>query len=78
MNRIRTGKYDLIIFTSPSGFNNFKSLISKNTLQKIKIASIGTTTSMAINQSGINPKITASKPNSNQLIQDIIQYLKNN
>ncbi len=73
---IYKNNYDLIIFTSPSGFHNFAKLISPKIYSKLKIACIGETTAKAIKKYGIVPKIVSPKPNVEQLTKEIIHYLE--
>ena len=74
IQRIKQGQYDLILFTSPSTFNHFSSLVEPEVLLKLKIASIGTTTSRAIGESGLNPLLTAAMSNAEGLTEAIINY----
>ncbi|MEI7422680.1 MAG: hydroxymethylbilane synthase [Prolixibacteraceae bacterium] len=74
IQRIKEGQYDLILFTSPSTFNHFSSLVDNEVLQTLKIASIGTTTSRAIGEAGLNPLLTAAMSNAEGLTEAIIKY----
>ncbi len=78
MNTIKKDQYDFILFTSPSTFENFSSYFSKNELQKIKIASIGSTTSSHITNLGYKPMVTAGKSNVEGLRDAILDYYKHN
>ena len=71
---IKNGLYDLIVFTSPSTFTNFCSYFNPDQLGKLKMASIGTTTSSAIQKAGFEPLITAKKSNAEGLRDAIIEY----
>ncbi len=75
-NIIIENKYDLIIFTSPSGFNNFLEKIQEITPENLKIACIGETTKKAIEEKEISPKITAIKANADGLTISISEYFK--
>lgn len=75
LSKITTDDYDMIVFTSPSTFNNLVYL-TQNEINpdKIKAASIGTTTKKTIESQGGNLLLTARKPNIQTLIEDIVQY----
>jgi len=74
IQRIKDGQYDLILFTSPSTFHHFSSFVDRSVLESLKIASIGTTTSRAIQQAGFNPLLTAAMSNAEGLTEAIIKY----
>ncbi|MCF6342746.1 MAG: uroporphyrinogen-III synthase [Bacteroidales bacterium] len=75
MNRIRTENYDLILFTSPSGFHSFVHHASNLTdLHRLKIACLGTTTEKAILQDGLTPLVVARPSGKIGLIQGIRNY----
>lgn len=74
IQRIKDGQYDLILFTSPSTFHHFSSMVEPEILQTLKIASIGTTTSRAIGEAGLNPLLTAAMSNAEGLTEAIIKY----
>ncbi len=71
---IKNGLYDLIVFTSPSTFTNFCAYFNPDQLGKLKMASIGTTTSNAIQKAGFEPLMTAKKSNAEGLRDAIIEY----
>ena len=74
METIKQDRYDLIVFTSPSTFQNLCSFCDKDTMAKLKMASIGTTTTGAIQQAGLEPLITARRSNVEGLCDAIIDY----
>ncbi len=74
---IRENLYDLIIFTSPSTFQNFCSFYGNENINQLKIASIGATTTKAIEEAGVVPVITALKSNVEGLSGAISEYYKN-
>ena len=78
LNAIKNDLYDLIIFTSPSTFQNFCSFVDNNILKKLKIASIGSTTSKSIADVGLEPMITAAKSNAEGLCEAIVEFYKSN
>ncbi len=71
---IAEGGYDLILFTSPSTFSHFISLVDKSLLENLKIASIGTTTSRSIREAGYDSLLTAKMSNAEGLTASIVQY----
>jgi hydroxymethylbilane synthase len=73
---IKNDLYDLIIFTSPSTFCHFCSFYDMGQIGKLKMASIGLTTTKAINEAGFEPVITAKKSNVEGLRDAIIEYYK--
>lgn len=76
IKQISDGKYDLILFTSPSTFSHFASFVDPGLLGKLKIGSIGTTTSRAIQEAGYEPLMTAKMSNTEGLTEAILQYYK--
>jgi uroporphyrinogen-III synthase len=73
---IKNDLYDLIIFTSPSTFCHFCSFYDMGQIGKLKMASIGSTTTKAINEVGFEPVLTAKKSNVEGLRDAIIEYYK--
>ena len=73
---IKNDLYDLIIFTSPSTFCHFCSFYDMGQIGKLKMASIGSTTTKAINEAGFEPVLTAKKSNVEGLKDEIIEYYK--
>jgi hydroxymethylbilane synthase len=78
IDMIRDNKYDLIVFTSPSTFQNFCYFYGKEDLAAVKMASIGTTTTKAIKDAGVAPLITAKKSSAEGLCEAITEFYKNN
>ncbi len=76
VKQISDGLYDMILFTSPSTFNNFVSLVDVSLLRELKIGSIGTTTSRAIQEAGFVPTLTAEMSNAQGLTDAIINFYK--
>jgi hydroxymethylbilane synthase len=74
IQRIKDGQYDLILFTSPSTFHHFSSFVDSSVLKSLKIASIGTTTSRAIQEAGLTPLLTAAMSNAEGLTEAIVKY----
>lgn len=71
---LKNDQYDLIIFTSPSTFTNFCSFFKSDQIGKLKMLSIGTTTTKAINEAGFEPVVTAKKSNAEGIRDAIIEY----
>ncbi len=75
LKRIEQDNYDMILFTSPSGFNSFKYHADKLiNLSKLKIACIGPTTEDVILKEGIKPLFVANPSGMNGLINGILNY----
>ncbi|MBI9033440.1 MAG: uroporphyrinogen-III synthase [Bacteroidales bacterium] len=81
ISRIVENRYDLVLFTSPSGFISFKSYFEKILdLSTIKIACIGETTFNAIKHAGLLPVVVANEPGAFGVTNSIKEYFneKNN
>jgi hydroxymethylbilane synthase len=74
IQRIKDSQYDLILFTSPSTFHHFSSFFDDSVVKSLKIASIGTTTSRAIQEAGLTPLLTATMSNVEGLTEAIVKY----
>lgn len=73
---IRQNQYDLIVFTSPSTFQNFCLFYEVENIKYLKAASIGTTTTKSIQDFGLEPIVTATKSNVEGLSESISEYFK--
>jgi len=74
---IQDDNYEMIIFTSMSGFNNFCLLArDRINLSSLRIACIGPTTAEAVADSGIIPLVTGTEMNSRGIAQAIIDYYR--
>ncbi len=73
---IQNDQYDLIVFTSPSTFQNFCSFYKEVKNQLLKTASIGSTTTKAIRHAGIEPIVTAKTSSVDGLGEAIETYFK--
>ena len=73
---LKNDLYDLIVFTSPSTFNHFSSFYQKEEIGKLKMVSIGTTTTRAIQDAGFEPLFTAKKSSAEGIKDAIIEYYK--
>ena len=74
LENIKGDKYDLILFTSPSTFHHFCSFYEEEQIGKLKMVSIGATTTKAIHDAGFEPLFTAQKSNAEGLRDAIIEY----
>ncbi len=71
---IKNDLYDLIVFTSPSTFQNFCSFYNLELIGKLKMGSIGSVTTKAIQETGFEPLFTARKSNAEGIRDAIIEY----
>ena len=72
IKKIEADDYELIIFTSPSGIDNFMQLAEHTvTSSALRIACIGHTTALAAEKQGIEPVVVASMSNSKGLMAAI-------
>ncbi|MFZ4414264.1 MAG: uroporphyrinogen-III synthase, partial [Bacteroidales bacterium] len=76
LEMILQDQYDLIVFTSPSTYQNFCSLYKDGNIESLKTASIGSTTTKAINETGLEPLITAKKSSVEGLSEAIETFFK--
>lgn len=76
INLIRDKKFDLIIFTSPSCFHHFCLYVEQDVIRNLKMASIGSTTTKAIEDEGYTVALTASRSNVEGLVEAITEYYK--
>lgn len=68
--------YDLLVFTSPSAFENFIGIMGFHPIMKtLKIASIGARTNEKIEEEGFKSNLTASKPKIEVLAKEILEFL---
>ena len=74
LEQIKNDGYDLIIFTSPSTFNNFCTFYEPSLLGKLKMASIGSVTTKAIQKAGFEPLLTARKSNTEGIRDAINEF----
>lgn len=72
---IASGKYDLIIFTSSSGFHNFAGIIKKFNIdiKKLRVVSIGKSTTKTMEEYGVTPVFTAKQSNIEGIVKEIKQ-----
>ncbi len=78
LSLILNDKYEMILFTSPSGLNGFLNLSGNLQPEKLRIACIGETTSKTAIENNITPKVVAEKSSAAGLFESIVNYYKNN
>lgn len=74
VEQIKNDRYDLILFTSPSGIGHFASVMGPAMNSGLRLASIGPVTTKAAAKYGLAPLITATHSTYEGLAQDIIEY----
>ena len=74
LDAVANRNYDLLVFTSPSTFQNFCHFYGTEKIRDLKIASIGATTTKAIQETGATPLLTAKESNAEGLYRAIIEY----
>ncbi len=75
LHRIVKGDYDLILFTSPSGFRSFMHhTTGVMDLSKLKIACLGPTTEEALRTEGLKPLVVAKPSGKEGLIKGIDNF----
>ena len=73
-DRIENEKYDMLIFTSPSGIKNFIKLFPKLNENKIRMACIGDTTANSAREKGFHPLVVAQNSSSAGIVESIFNY----
>ncbi len=77
VERIQNNSYDLIIFTSPSGFRNFLHIMKENLGEsELKLACIGKTTEIELKKNGYAPLLVSSKSEAVFFADEIEKYFK--
>ena len=75
MQKIRDDQYGLLLFSSPSAFANFYNIYQKkDTNARLRIVSIGETTTQAILNTTQAFVLTAKEPGTRGLLYEIKQY----
>ncbi len=75
---IADNNYEMIIFTSPSGFINFQLTAGDSiNLKTLRIACIGSTTAEAIKETGCSPLVVSNSMNSQGIVDAILVHYKN-
>ncbi len=77
LKMIEEDKYDLLIFTSPSAFENFIEITNYQANKKqLRILSIGQTTTNFIEKRGFKVQITSQKASIESMADEIIKFVK--
>ncbi|HBH85522.1 MAG: hypothetical protein A2X05_03280 [Bacteroidetes bacterium GWE2_41_25] len=75
IERIKNNRYDLVLFTSPSGVDNFADAIGhENINPELRVASIGKVTACAVEQHGLTCLVTSAKSTYEGLADEIVNY----
>lgn len=74
VEEIKNDRYDLVLFTSPSGIEHFAGVMGPAMNSGLRWASIGPVTTKAAAKYGLAPLITATHSTYEGLAQDIIDY----
>ena len=75
IKRIKSDKYNIIIFTSPSGFNNFKTTMNKNgIISDFRVACIGKTTEKELLKNNCKPLFVSSKPDGENFAKELENF----
>jgi len=78
IEKIQNDNYNIIIFTSPSGFMNFKKIMDENKIfSDFRVASIGKTTTVTMQECGVSPVLTAKQSNIEGLVHEIETFFIN-
>lgn len=76
LKQIENNSYEMLIFTSPSGLNNFMSLSDTFQKEDIRVACIGETTAKEAIKNNIAPKVIAKNSTALGLFESILNYYK--
>ncbi len=74
---VNDNEYDLILFTSPSTFENFCRFYDLSKNQNLKAACIGTVTAKVLEKAGVTPLLISGKSNSHGFVASIKEFLIN-
>ncbi|HEY4784417.1 MAG TPA: uroporphyrinogen-III synthase [Bacteroidales bacterium] len=76
---IKDDRYDLILFTSPSGVENFVVTMGKENIHpNLRVASIGKVTAQAVEKQGLKSLITSEVSTYEGLMEEIVKYYESN
>jgi uroporphyrinogen-III synthase len=80
LESIKNGRVDVILFASPSAFENFRVAIAPDEAaalpDRIKFAAIGPTTAEAIRAAGVDVAIEASEASAASLANAVAEYFE--
>jgi len=75
---IKSDRYNIIIFTSPSGFINFKATMNKNEIfSDFRVASIGKTTEKELLKNNCKPLFVSSKSDGKNFAKELENFFIN-
>ncbi len=74
IQRVRENKYDMILFTSPSGIQNFLKAYPEASKENIRMACIGPVTSREAKINGFYPLVTAQNSSAKGIVDSILNY----
>ena len=74
VKQIKEDRYDMIIFTSPSGIINFTKIAGAPQRKNIRMACIGPTTALAASEHGFNPLVVAQNSSATGIFESILNY----
>jgi uroporphyrinogen-III synthase len=75
LRRIKTNRYDLVLFTSPSGVDHFvETMRNEMIVSETRVASIGMVTTRSAQNYGMHCLITATKSTYEGLADEIVNY----
>jgi uroporphyrinogen-III synthase len=78
IEKIKNNDYEMILFTSPSGFRGFVNIMHKNKITaNFKAACIGRTTEKAMLKNNCQPLFVSSKSDGESFIQELEYFFDN-
>ena len=76
IDRMRDDRYQMILFTSPSGFRNFNRIMLANNIRSnIRAACIGKTTEMELLKNNCSPLVVSPKSDAESFANEIEKHL---
>jgi uroporphyrinogen-III synthase len=78
IDRIREDNYQIILFTSPSGFRNFNKIMFANDItSNVRAACIGKTTEMELLKNNCCPLVVSPKSDAESFANEIERFFNN-
>jgi uroporphyrinogen-III synthase len=74
LKQIEEDRYEMLIFTSPSGIKNFLKIAAARYPEKLRVACIGEITARTARENKIEPLVIADKATTTGLLDSIIKY----
>jgi uroporphyrinogen-III synthase len=74
MQQIKEDRYEMLIFTSPSGIKNFLKINGTKHIASLRVACIGETTARTAKENEIEPLVVAEDASAKGLVDSIINY----